>query len=81
VVIFFVLSGYLITSQLAQARGQPGYWRHFLVKRATRILPAYALLLLSLPVAAAIWPAGRAGPYSTTRCPLGATSSWGRISS
>ncbi|SDS06376.1 acyltransferase [Opitutus sp. GAS368] len=61
VVIFFVLSGYLITSQLVQARGRPGYWRHFLVKRAARILPAYALLLLSLPVAAAVWPADRAG--------------------
>jgi peptidoglycan/LPS O-acetylase OafA/YrhL len=70
VVIFFVLSGYLITSQLVKERGQPGYWRSFLVKRTARILPAYALLLLSLPVVAAVWPAERAGAVFNHQVPF-----------
>lgn len=70
VVIFFVLSGYLITTQLVQARGQPGYWRRFFAKRTARILPAYALLLLSLPLAAAMWPVERAAVVFNHQVPF-----------
>jgi peptidoglycan/LPS O-acetylase OafA/YrhL len=59
--LFFVLSGYLITQGLA---GQPGdgraFWG-FWAKRAFRIVPAYALLLLSFPLARALWPASAPG--------------------
>ena len=61
--LFFVLSGYLITQGLAgQPRDSRTFWG-FWAKRAFRILPAYALLLLSFPVARALWPASAPGAY------------------
>lgn len=70
VVIFFVLSGYLITAQLVKARGQPGYWRHFLLKRGARILPVYLLLLVSLPLFAATWAPERTGAVFNHQVPF-----------
>jgi len=55
--LFFVLSGYLITRGLAGRPAGLATLRGFWVKRALRIVPAYALLLLSLPVARHFWPA------------------------
>lgn len=55
--LFFVLSGYLITRGLAGRPPGLATLRAFWVKRAVRILPAYALLLLSFPVARSLWPA------------------------
>lgn len=59
--LFFVLSGYLITQGLAaQPRSAPalaGFW----IKRFMRIVPPYALLLLSLPLARSLWPADAPG--------------------
>lgn len=44
--IFFVLSGFLITSILMEGRGKNGAWGRFYERRALRILPPYAAFLL-----------------------------------
>jgi peptidoglycan/LPS O-acetylase OafA/YrhL len=44
--VFFVLSGFLITSLLMEARGKEGAWSHFYERRALRILPPLTMLLI-----------------------------------
>ncbi len=44
--VFFVLSGFLITSILMEGRSKEGAWSHFYERRALRILPPYLVFLL-----------------------------------
>jgi peptidoglycan/LPS O-acetylase OafA/YrhL len=55
--LFFVLSGFLITGILYDAKGDEGYFRTFYLRRLLRIAPLYygalAVFLVLLP---AVWP-------------------------
>lgn len=46
--IFFVLSGFLITSLLIRDRESPAFYRDFYWKRALRILPLYIVCLIGV---------------------------------
>ncbi|HEY8086368.1 MAG TPA: acyltransferase [Polyangiaceae bacterium] len=60
--LFFVLSGFLITGLLHDAKGAPHYFRDFYVRRTLRIFPLYygvlTLLFLLLPVLPTPYPTG-----------------------
>lgn len=69
VLIFFVLSGFLITSNLLTTRDAPNYFHNFHARRALRIWPVYILLLvvvyLNAPwfVGPTVWDAIKTAPW------------------
>ena len=73
--LFFVLSGFLITGILLDARDSPRYYRSFFVRRALRIFPLYYATLLVLFV---FLPA--LGAPSAGRDPLAELSYWAYFS-
>lgn len=54
--LFFVLSGFLITTILLRARGQRGAFRRFWLRRALRIFPLAAVYLVALAGCALLLP-------------------------
>lgn len=67
--LFFVLSGFLITSILLESRDKESYFRNFYARRALRIWPVYLLVLIvcyaNAPwfVGLSVWDAVRTAPW------------------
>ena len=67
--LFFVLSGFLITSILLESREKPHYFRNFYMRRVLRIWPVYILCLvvvyLNAPwfIGPGVWDAIKTAPW------------------
>jgi peptidoglycan/LPS O-acetylase OafA/YrhL len=75
--LFFVLSGFLITGILLDARDAPNYYRSFFVRRVLRIFPLYYATLIVLFV---LLPALGLLPASFKRDPMVELSLWAYFS-
>ncbi|MGH9589456.1 MAG: acyltransferase family protein [Terracidiphilus sp.] len=67
--LFFILSGFLITSILLESREKPHYLRNFYMRRVLRIWPVYVLCLivvyLNAPwfIGPGVWEAVKTAPW------------------
>jgi peptidoglycan/LPS O-acetylase OafA/YrhL len=76
--IFFVLSGYLITRMIAAEFLRFGSFRfrYFYFRRARRLLPGLAVVLISVLAAAAFWRDQLTTVRSATAAAVGYVSNW-----
>lgn len=69
VILFFALSGFLITGNLLAARDKPHYFHNFHARRALRVWPLYLLVLVfvygNAPwfIGPSVWDAVRTAPW------------------
>lgn len=70
--LFFVLSGFLITGILLDAKGSSHYFRNFYVRRVLRIFPLYyGFLFAFFILAPALRPPTPGGPFESWRAAQG----------